>query len=160
MTSYFQFWFLENGVYFTVRGHKVNSDTTHRPIHVWRDGCWETFAVYLLDNLFQQSCNFQNPRQNPILQHFFFFFFFFWGGGGGWGEGVWSGVSHGHLANRIPKRLVMDLIQSIFYLVVVLHVWMLLIYLFIYLYDITGFRFSNFFQTYCMLRSTEMVQNC
>ena len=43
------------------------------------EGCGETFAV-----LFQQSCNFKNPRQNTILQRFylftyflFFLFFFF-----------------------------------------------------------------------------------
>ena len=31
-------------------------------------------------------------------------------------------------------------------------------YLFIYLFIITGFRFSNFFQTYYMLKQTEAVQ--
>ena len=34
------------------------------------------------------------------------------------------------------------------------------IYLFIYLFIITGFRFSNSFQTYYMLKQTERVQNC
>ena len=35
------------------------------------------------------------------------------------------------------------------------------IYLFIiYLFLITGFRFSNFFQTYHMLKQTKTVQNC
>ena len=47
------------------------------------------------------------------------------------------------------------LTQSIFYLVVVLHVWMLFICLFIYFQSLG----SNFFQTY-MLKQTETVQNC
>ena len=60
---------------------------------------------------------------SAIMFFFLFFFFCFFLPETSLTPAIFvSNIRNGHLANRLPKRLVMDLTQSIFCLVAVLHV--------------------------------------
>ena len=134
MTSYFQFWFLENVVFCKVC--VIMWESFIRCIQLYKS--IRHIDPYIMNHVFLPE-SILTTASFVSNRHF----------RKKWASGKPSSKMSGYGLNTV--NFLFGSCASC--------IWMLLIYLFTYLFIITGFIFLNFFQIYYMLKQTEAIQN-